>query len=337
MKPHSSSAILLLSSACLVGAIWTHATLSSAHHWQRSSFDSAAEVTQALRLTGELVSVASVPVNASILELEVPVNAKVHKGDVIGESLPDATPHPSAELGDRIDQASAAVDTARATLQDLETRLAAAQARADETRSRLASAEIAVGAAQSAAQRDDALYREGMESQLKHDEALSTQEEARRQVDTQAALGSQSATTVEELELQVAEARAALRAAQEDRRAAESAIANPEIAAVRVPAVSPADGYLVQRDEFSRDFEIVSDLNRQIETQIPPARLSEVHIGQRATFALDGQPQLVLHAVVRKIGEVQASAAGSRCPVTLSVSDAAGLGSDSARVTITLE
>ncbi len=339
MKPQTTPAIVLLTTACLVGAVWTHASRTSTPNWRQSDSSESLQDPAPLRLTGELVSVAAVPVQGSILELEVPMNALVRKGQVIGETQPDAEPGPAAELDARrnLAAAAAAVETARAQLQDVEARVSAARARAEEARNQLVGAEIAAGEAQAAAQREEMLYREGVEGPLNHDQALSLRQSARRQIDTQAQLAGNSLNTMEELESQEAAAQAALQQAEDDRRAAESAVASPQAAAVRSPVLAPADGYLVLRDGSSRALEIVSDLNRQVETRIPRASLSAVHIGQLAQVTLDGQPKAVLHAVVQSIGEAQASAAGSFCPVTLSLADAAGLGNGTARVTITLQ
>ncbi|QOY88803.1 HlyD family secretion protein [Paludibaculum fermentans] len=339
MKPQTTSAVVLLTTACLVGAVWTHANLTSTGHWRPSDAGESPQDPAPFRLTGELVSVSTVPVEGSVLELEVPLNAQVRKGQVIGETQLDAMPAPAAELDARrnLAAAAAAVEAARTQLQDAEARVSAARARAEDTRNHLVGAEVAAGEVQAAVQRDEMLYREGMESQLKHDEALSLQQSASRQIDTQSQLAGNSLNTMEQLESQQAAAQAALQQAEDDRRAAESAVASPQAAAVRSPVLAPADGYLVLRDEFSRDLEIVSDLNRQVETRIPQSSLFAVHIGQLATVTLDSQPKVVFHAVVRNIGDAQASAAGAFCPVTLSLTDASGLGNDTARATITLQ
>ncbi|MGJ5817586.1 HlyD family secretion protein [Paludibaculum fermentans] len=339
MKLHTTPAVILITSACLVGAVWTHANQSSTHLWQSAGSSQESPEAEPLHYPGELVSVASVPVPATILELEVPLNAQVRKGQVIGETEPQALPEPIAELDARgnLASAQAAVDQARDQLRDIQARAAASRARAEDLRNRMIGAELAAGEADEATQHSDMLYREGMQSQLKHDEELALQQSARQQVETQSEAATHSIGREEELEAQETAAQAALRQAEDRLRAAESAAVNPQASAVRLPVIAPADGYLVLRDQYSRDFEIVSGLTRQVEAHIPQASLSSVHIGQLATVTLDSQPNVVLQAVVEKIGELQVSATGAFYPVTLSLNNAAGLGDDSVRVTITLQ
>jgi multidrug resistance efflux pump len=339
MKSHITPAVVLITTACIVGAVWTHANQASLHHWQRDGSNQPTDAAEPLRFTGELVSVDFVPVPSAITELEVPLNGRVHKGEVIGQTQPQTLPEPAESLDARasLDAARAAAAQARAQFQDIHARALAARARAEDSRNRMVGAEIAAGQANEVIQRDDMLYREGMESQLRHDEELSLQQSVGLQVDRQSEAAGSAISRQEQLEAEEASARAALREAEEQQRTAESALTDPAPAAARLPVLAPADGYLVLRDEFSKELQIVSDLTRQVETHIPQARLSSVHIGQLATVTLDSEPNVVLHAVVQKIGGVENSAAGQFCPVTLALTGAPNLGNDSARVTITLQ
>lgn len=339
MKSHTTPAVVLITTACIVGAVWTHANQSSLHTWQRNSSSQTSEAAEPLRFAGELVSVNFVPVPYSVVELDVPLNARVRKGEVIGQTQPQAQLEPAESLDARANLAAAraAVDQARNQLLDIQARATAARARAEDSRNRMVGAEIAAGQAEEAIQRDDMLYREGMESQLKHDEELNLQQSVRQQVDTQSEAAGRSISRQEQMEAQEASAQAALREAEEAERAAESSVVDPAPVAARLPVLAPADGYLVLCDKLSRELQIVSDLTRQVETHIPQDRFSSVHIGQLATVTLDSEPNVVLHAVVQKIGDVENSAAGSVYPVTLALTDAAGLGNDTARVTIELQ
>lgn len=339
MKSHTTPAVILITTACIVGAAWTHANSSSLHPWQRDGSSQSTDAAEPLRFHGELLSIDFVPVPSAITELEVPLNARVRKGEVIGQTQPQALPEPAESLDARasLNAARAAAAQARAQFQDIHARALAARARAEDSRNRLVGAEIAAGQANEVIQRDEMLYREGMESQLRHDEELSLQQSVGLQVDRQSEAAGSAISRQEQLEAEEASARAALREAEEQQRAAEATAVNPASAAARLPVLAPADGYLVLRDEFSRELQIVSALTRQVETRIPQAGISSVHVGQLATVTLDSEPNVVLHAVVQKIGDVENSAAGSVYPVTLALTDAAGLGNDSARVTITLQ
>ncbi|MBN9660843.1 MAG: HlyD family secretion protein [Acidobacteria bacterium] len=339
MKFHTTPAVVLVTTACIVAAVWTRANQASLHHWQSDSSSQFTGGDAPLRYPGELVSARSVPVPQTVTELEVPLNTLVRKDELIGQTQPQTLPEPAEFLSSRasLDAARAAVVQARAQFQDIQARALAARARAEDASNRMVGTEIAVGQADEVIQRDDLLYREGMESQLRHDEELSLQQSVRLHADRQSEAAGSTISRQEQLEAEEATARATLREAREQQRAAEAAALNPAAAAVSLPVLAPADGYLVLRDEFSGKLQVVSSLARQVETHIPQAGISSVHVGQLATVTLDSEPNVVLHAVVQKIGDVENSAAGQFCPVTLALTGAPNLGDDSARVTVTLQ
>ncbi|MGC4051363.1 MAG: HlyD family efflux transporter periplasmic adaptor subunit [Paludibaculum sp.] len=339
MKSHTTPAVVLITTACIVGAVWTRANLSSSHRWQPDDSSQNQANTEPLRFPGELVSLDFVPVPAALLELDVPLNSRVSKGQLIGEHSPRPNPGllpipTPAAISPPPAPPWTPLATSSATFRCAPPPLVP---RAEDSRNRMVGAEIAAGEADEVIQRDDMLYREGMESQLKHDEELSLQQSVRQQVDAQSEAAGRSLSRQEQLEAQEASAQAALRDAEDEQRAAEAALANPGPAAARLPVLAPADGYLVLRDEYSHELQIVSDLTRQVEGHIPQSLRDSVHIGQLATLTLDSEPNVTLHAVVQKIGDVQNSAVGQFYPVTLSLTDPAHLGNDSARVTITLQ
>ncbi len=332
MKRRRLLAVILLSACCAIGAVWEFKHLRSRlQPWQTDS---------QLRLTGALLADDAVPVGTLILKLAVPAHSWVSKGQVIGET----------EAGENIDPAVGSVARARLAAADADVAAAREQLRAIESGDddaltgatekeyQMVAAEESAAEAEHIVQRGDRLLRQGMESELKYDEDIELRREAVQREDAQRIKAVESAGAIDALEAKRAEARATLRYATQRRRSALTAMRNLERSAGTLPVVSPADGYLVMRDEDAGACEIAPSLRRRVVTQVRQPELALVRVGQQATIVVDGQPETVLHAVVDSIGQAQQVAPGDAVfPVTLALTEPALIRPDSSRVTITLQ
>ena len=122
------------------------------------------------------------PIITPILELDVPVNSWVKKGQVIGFSASGANPDPSLLMEARLQlaEADAAVETAREDLGKLESESQPETPPVD-TESRTLAVQAAALESERAMETRERLYREGRLSEIEHDRLVAQNRVAQQQ------------------------------------------------------------------------------------------------------------------------------------------------------------
>jgi len=340
MQTRRLIAVVLLSATCVTGAAWKFARLWSTRRANSIASLQSVQEGPTLKFSGLFAAGSSVPIISPILELDVPVNSWVKKGQVIGFSASGANPDPSLLMEARLQlaEADAAVEAAREELSKLESETPPVETPPADAESRTLAVQAAALESERAMETRERLYREGRLSEIEHDRLVAQNRVAQQQeeeLDT--TVSAQPATVGNGPTMNPDEARAALRSALERRRRARAEVQTLASAARPLPVVSPADGYLVQSSDYDDAFEIVPDLRRKVEATIQAKERPLVRVGQRATVTVEDQPGSVFHAVVDAIGHPQPASVGvAIVPVTLAVTDPAGIRPESTRVSITL-
>jgi multidrug resistance efflux pump len=326
MRTRRLVAVLLLSASCVIGAVW---------EYRRRAAPKSHPGGNVVRLSGMLTPVEAIAIPVPLLELSVPPNTYVRRGQAIGvaalEEGGDATLEMEARW--RLAEADTAAEAARRRLNASETELAAARANesADQLRLIAATEEAIEGEHQ--AQRGALLYRQGMENALAHDQDLARRRAAAERRETLARQAAQAAPEIDSIEAKRAEARHDLQGALERRRLALEAAGN---AARTVQTTAPADGYLIVRNEYAGIFAIAPRLERDVEASVTAAQLALLPPGRVAAVTLEGQPGTVLHAKVMRVGAAQNGAGEAVFPVTLAVLEPTSIRTDDPRVTLEL-
>jgi multidrug resistance efflux pump len=340
MQTRRLIAVVLLSATCVTGAAWKLSRLWSTRRANTSASLQSVQEGSTLKLSGLFAAGSSVPIIAPILELDVPVNSWVKKGQVIGFSASGADPDPSLLMEARLQlaEADAAVEAAREGLNKLESEIPPVETPSVDPESRTLAVQAAAIESEHAMETRERLYREGMLSEIEHDRSVAQNRRAQQQEEgLDRPVSAQPGTAGNGPTMKPDEIRAALRSALERRRRARAEVVTLASAASPLPVVSPADGYLVQSSAYDDVFEIVPDLRRKVDASIQEKERPLLRVGQRATVAVEDQPGRVFHAVVDAIGQPQIrTAGGAIVPVTLAVTDPAGIRPESTRVSITL-
>ena len=203
---------------------------------------------------------AAVPVNIPLLALDVPLNSWVRAGQVIGRAAAAAE---GARMADwdasvRFAETDRAVAAARDELDAVDSAIAIQRASQARDEQRLAAGETAAVEAEHALSSGEWRYREGIESELKHDAEIEQRRVALQQLDRQRAQAELAGMEVDDLMARRWEAQVNLREALELRRNAEAAALDLGGVPRFVPVVSPADGYLVLRDGASGLYSIAA-------------------------------------------------------------------------------
>lgn len=323
MRAKRRTAVILLAFG-LVLVTWRQA-LSDHRPGVLVTPNQGATSDRVLILPGTLDPRSATPIHARNLELVIPVNAWVLKGQIIGEA-DGPSPEGINQARISLEEANAVVAVARRAVRDMERKLEMARADAGVLESRLISAETVALEAESEFRRRDLLFREQRAGSIEHDEAIATRDSALSAVPELRSRLIAGSTTIGELETVVREARDRLAEAETRSRAAQANGRQMEENGGRVPVVSPADGVLVVRDAVAGAFGIASDASLLcVHTDIRQADLNVLWLGQRASVSLDDEPAVVFNAQVSEIAETAIdSPRGALYPVSLSVENPDG-------------
>lgn len=332
MTSQSLQATVLISAAALMGSGWGLARF----HSSRTPEESAVTTHTQLRLKGKWQAPETVPVIDPLIELDVPLNSWVAQGQLIGMTRTGARPDPSVEQEARLrlSEANDAVAEARRQVQALDSEVADTDAVAGDAESRLVQAENAAVAKESVAPERNQLYNSGLEDSLTHDKDMQRQQAAEEQMQKLQERAVVPGSDTGNLKSARSEAREKLRAALEEQRAAQSALANITRSAGVVPVQAPTEGFLVIRDENSGAYEIALNARPRVAATVAEASRTLVQRDQPATIRCEAQPGVVFHAKVESVGKAQEDDEGHTVfPVTLVVTDPGARLPDDTRVT----
>nr|QST87827.1 ampicillin resistance protein [uncultured organism] len=283
-------------------------------------------VGDTMTLTGTLFPVVSIPFNATNLELFVPANSWVQKGQVIGEADTGYSGEAINEARAVSEEESAAVSRAEATLRELDVELIGARAAASLAESELASAESAEREKERELNHRDLLLREQVVGRFDHDAAASDlHSAASARAEAQSRQDAASARVVE-LERRLSEAQGRLNEAATRSPEANAALRQLEGHAGRVPLLAPANGLIVAPEPVPGLVGIARDATRLCAyARVRHEEIHAVRVGEHVSIAVDGASELTLDAQVSDIAGVPADAPdGTDFLVTFQVQNPSG-------------
>jgi multidrug resistance efflux pump len=280
-----------------------------------------------LLLAGTIVPLITTPIMGRNLNLEVPLNTWVRRGDVIGTAVPQPAPGEMDSARQEIEKASSAQRRAERRIRHAEEELGALRARVGGMDNREALAETAEFDAERESERRDTLFQSGLARGLKYDAAFTARDSAEAAVNSVRSNLAMAALSIDEWEAEAQEARAELDQATTRRNAAEVVRAQMQEGAEDGPIVSPADGIIVASGQpDGTSFGIASD-PRQLRAyaMVRQADLMAVRVGQQALIVLDARPAVTFHAKVSEISETPVdSSEGSAYQVAFVVDNPEG-------------
>lgn len=322
-------ALVLAASVAVVTATEKAANLRLRSKVHGSSLSTTLSRESTLVITGVLSPVVTVPIDFPIVELAVPLNSYVVKGEVIGITYSAAVPGQAAPGNEPdlwLDEANAAVAEAREHVREIEAELEAAREGEADAEVQRVSTEIGERATVDRLGNSDLLFQEGSMSEATHYQALFNLRSAEIAAEASQSRLDTTASAIAEKETRLHETRARLAAAELQLQRAREAV-DREQPRGWAEVVAPADGFLVARDLTASAFGIGSNAAPlRVETLVPEAEIDALRDGQRASVYLDLQPKVTLNARVSEIAETPIDTSnGTVYPVTLLVDNPRGL------------
>jgi membrane fusion protein, multidrug efflux system len=310
MKLKRLTTLILLTSLGTALFAWSHVH-AKAH---RAAVSASRQLVHhdgtGLLLAGAIGPMITTPIMGRNLNLVVPLNTWVRRGDVIGT----AVPQPPGEAGSapqELQEAISAERRAQDRIRQIEEDLGTLRARVGSMDDREVLAETAAFDAERESEQRHTLLRSGFTPDLKYDEAATARDSAEAAVDSIRLNAAVSALAMDDWEAEAQDAQAELDQATMRRHAAEIVFAQMRGGAVDGPIVSPADGIIVAfRQPEGTRFGIASD-PRQLcaYALVRQADLMGVRVGQQALIVLDARPDVTFHAKVSTISETPVNSA----------------------------
>ncbi|MCW5606073.1 MAG: efflux RND transporter periplasmic adaptor subunit, partial [Burkholderiales bacterium] len=269
------------------------------YYWWLKAADAAPEyrlvkvergsIVSAVSATGTLNPVISVQVGSQVSgqvqEINVDYNSAVKKGELIARINPDS-------FALRVNQATADLEAARATVLTQRANVTALQAEVARTKINLADAERDL-------ERNRMLFEKAFISKAVLDKAQAVFDAAREQVRS-----AQAHLAVGESQVRNGEAQVRQREAQ---------LAQARVDLDRTMIRAPVDGIVVKKSvepgqtvaaslQAPELFVIAQDLREmQVDTSIDEAEIGRIRIGQQATFTVDSFPGRTFRGTVSQV------------------------------------
>lgn len=326
MRPKTMT-IVLVGSAVAAWATWSEVHSRPGPRASDTASTESVRQDSSLVLAGVLGPVVTIPIEAPIRELTVPLDSWVLKGQVIGATESEITPAQFNQARFWLDELTAAAGEAQERIGEIEADLDNAYAAASDCESQLISSENAELQAEHELEHHDLLFREGVRSEIDHEQAVWGRDSAVSVVAEEQSRLRSATSTISELEQRSRGARARLAELKRHKQAAEAVALQMEQSAGWVQVVSPADGLIVERDPVAGTFGIASDATRlRVVTQVPEADIGSVRVGQQASVSIDGEPAVTLNAAVSEIAVTPISSPdGSAYQVALAIENPEGM------------
>jgi HlyD family secretion protein len=252
-------------------------------------------------------------VSGNIKTLYADFNTKVKKGQLIALIDP-------AIFQARVNQATANLDSARASLLNaqavshkIEADIQSAKAAVANMKAEIARAKVATRDAQVKFDRRQDLFRSKLIAQEDLDTAQTTYDSAVAAGQAAEAQYNAAVSNQRSQEAQLEVSKAQIETARAQVRQAEAALAQAQLDLDHTRIVAPVEGTVISRHmdegqtvaaslQAPTIFEIAQDLAQmQVDTNVDEADIGRVQAGQRATFTVDAFPGTVFQASVQQI------------------------------------
>jgi HlyD family secretion protein len=252
-------------------------------------------------------------VSGNIKALYADFNSKVTKGQIIAEIDPQA-------FQARVDQANAALESARASVANAQAGVAKAaadvassKAAAANQNAQVLKAQAAVNDAKSKAASRATLFNEGIMSKEDRDTAQTTYDEAVADLNATKAQVDASQSAIQAVMAQKTAAETQLRSAQAQVAQAQANLVQASLDLEHTKITAPVDGTVIARSmdvgqtvaasfQAPTIFQIAQDLTKmQVDTNVDEADVGQVKLGQQATFTVDAYPTRTFNGTVAQI------------------------------------
>ncbi len=263
-------------------------------------------LTATVSATGTLNAVITVQVGSQtsgqIKELHADFNSPVKKGQLIARIDPETF---EAKVG----QAKAELEAARAAVLNQQAQVERAHADVENARAaragakaQTAKARVAVLDAKRDLDRKSDLFNKELIAQSDKDTAQAAYDSALAQLDAVRAQEQALTSAIRAVEAQLKVAEAQLQSALAQVRQKEAALRQAQVDLEHTIIRSPVDGVVVSRNvdvgqtvaaslQAPTLFTIAQDLTQmQVDTNVDEADISQIRLGQRATFTVDSFP-----------------------------------------------
>lgn len=309
----------------LVATFAAVAAVAGIWYWLRSpvkpQFTTArvtrGDINATIAATGNCNAVVTVQVGSqvsgNIKTLYADFNTKVKKGQLIALIDP-------AIFQARVNQATANLDSARASLlnaqavsRKIEADIQSARAAVANMKAEIARAKVTSRDAKVKLDRRMDLFRSKLIPQEDLDTAQTTYDSAVAAGRAAEAQYNAAVSNQKSQEAQLEVSRAQIETARAQVRQAEAALAQAQLDLDHTRIVAPVDGTVISRHmdegqtvaaslQAPTIFEIAQDLAQmQVDTNVDEADIGRVQAGQRATFTVDAFPGTVFQASVQQI------------------------------------
>lgn len=246
---------------------------------------------------GILDPAVTVAIAAPAVEVNVPANSWVSKGQFIGESLLPIDPE-NANESDFVNPATSGGNTERV----------AAEAEAERATAGLAAAEEDDRIAEQDYARERELFREGLVGELEFDRIRDREQSAQASLAAAQARLREAENQVSNVEVGVFDGQGGLANAGSYRNELPPPVYGP---VRRVPIASPADGLLLESKLHPGSYGIASDLTKLCGyARLSQKDLSDVRIGEFAEIRIGSLPTVTLDAHVTAIRPVDPEVPG---------------------------
>jgi membrane fusion protein (multidrug efflux system) len=326
MKLKRSISLILMTSVAAALFAWSHAQSKARKAVASASRQLAQDDNPGLILTGTIVPMITTPINGQNLNLAVPLNTWVKRGEVIGTAEPQTDRGEMDSARQELEEAISAERRAEDGIRQVEEELGTLQAQVSSMDSQNALAQTAEFDAEREFERRDTLFRSGLTSRFDYNEAVTARDSAEAALDSIRSNLAAAAIEIDEWKAKAQEAQTGLGEATSRRNAAEVVFEQMQGGPTGEPVVSPADGIIVASGQPGTSVGIASD-PRQLcaYATVRQADLMAVGVGQQFLIVLDAQPGVTLHATVSAIAETPAdSSEGASYQVAFTVDNPGG-------------
>jgi multidrug resistance efflux pump len=326
MKLNRSIALVLMTSVAVAIFAWSLAHSRARKAVASASRQLAPDDNPGLVLAGTIIPAITTPIIGRNLNLAIPLNTWVERGEVIGtaESQTDRGEMDSARQ--ELEEATSAERMAEDGIRQAEEELGTLRSQVTSMDGQESVAETAEFDAEREFERRDILFHSGLASRLEYEAAVAARDSHEAALSSIRSNLAAAAIKIHEWEAKAQEARVTLDEATTRRNAAEVVFEQMQ-GPIDEPIFSPAAGIIVASGQpVGPSFGIASD-PRQLcaYAMVRQADLMAVGIGQQFLIVLDAQPGVTLHATVSAVSETPGdSSAGPSYEVAFVVDNPGG-------------
>jgi len=308
----------LMTAAVLVAATfsWSYLHNSKQLEYQTANV-TVGDVAATVAATGNLNAVVTVQVGSqvsgNIKALYADFNTKVSKGQLVAVIDPELFQARVNEAQANLDAARASLLNAQAAVTKAQADVSAAKASLENVKAQLAKAQADLRDADVKLKRRLALFEKGLVAKEDCDTAQATYDADLATVQAVQAQIRAAEDTIKSAQAQQDVAQAQTESMSAQVRQSQAAMAQAKLDLQHTEIRAPVEGTVIARHmdvgqtvaasfQAPTIFEIAQDLTKmQVDTNVDESDISQVQVGQRASFTVDAFPGTTFHANVAQI------------------------------------